>query len=71
VILAGSIGIVHGQGLLSSVLATTAAVIAVQMGYLIGMVARAATEHGITAARKSRGERRPGLYEWFSHFTRP
>ena len=65
------IEIVHGQGSLWTALATTAAVIAIQMGYLIGMVARAGTHHGVTAVRKSAGRRRPSLYRWFNDFIRP
>jgi hypothetical protein len=65
------IEIVHGQGSLWTALATASAVIAIQMGYLIGMVARAGTHHGVTAVRKSAGQTRPSLYEWFNDFIRP
>lgn len=65
------IEIVHGQGSLWTALATAGAVIAIQMGYLIGMVARAGTHHGVTAVRKSAGQQRPSLYEWFNDFIRP
>jgi hypothetical protein len=70
VVLTSLAEIVHGQGLLWSALATVAAVVAIQMGYLIGMVARAGTHHGVTAVRKSAGQPRPSLYEWFNEFIR-
>ena len=70
-LLTSSIEIVHGQGFLWSALATAAAVVAIQMGYLIGMGARAGTHHGVTAVRKSAGQPRPSLYEWFSDLIRP
>lgn len=66
VIVACSIEIVHGQNWLSCALVTTAAVIAIQMGYLIGMIARAGTDRGVTVARDSVGRPRPGFYEWFN-----
>jgi hypothetical protein len=71
VVLTSSIEIMHGQDLLSSALATTAAVIAIQMGYLIGVVARARTDYGATAARKSGEQRQPGFHRWFSSFIFP
>jgi hypothetical protein len=71
VLLSGLIEIVHGQGFLWSALVTAAAVVAIQMGYLIGVVARAGTHRGVTAVRKSAGQPRPSLYEWFSDLIRP
>jgi len=71
VVLTGLIEIVHEQGFLWSALATVAAVIAIQMGYLIGMIVRAGTQHGVTAVRKSAGQPRPSLSEWFNDFIRP
>lgn len=71
VVLCVLIEIVHGQGFIWSSLTTTAAVIAIQMGYLIGMAARAGTRHGVTAVRKSAGRQRPSFYEWLNDFIRP
>ena len=65
------IEISHGQGSFRSALVTTAAVIAMQMGYLIGMAARAGTHHGVTAVRRSARRPRPSLYERFSDFIGP
>jgi hypothetical protein len=65
VVLTSSVEIMHEQGSLSTALVTTTAVIAIQMGYLIGMVLRAGTDNGVTAARKSI-ERRRGFHNWFS-----
>jgi len=42
-------------------LVTTAAVIAIQIGYLIGMVVRVGTDSGVTAARKSVEQRQHGF----------
>jgi hypothetical protein len=71
VVFTSLVEIFHGHGLLWSALATVAAVIAIQMGYLIGMVARAGTHHGVTAVRKSAGQPRPSLYERFNDLIRP
>jgi hypothetical protein len=65
------IEMVHGQGSLWTGLVTAAAVIAIQMGYLIGMVARAGTHHGVTAVRKSARRPRPSLHDWLNNFIRP
>ena len=59
------IEISQGQGSFWSALVTAAAVIAIQMGYLIGMAARAGTHHGVTVVRRSAGRPRPSLYERF------
>jgi hypothetical protein len=53
VVLTSSFEIMHEQGSLSTALVTTAAVIAIQMGYLIGVIVRVGTDSGVTAARKS------------------
>jgi hypothetical protein len=45
-------------------LVTTAAVIAIQIGYLIGMVVRVGTDSGVTAARKSVEPRQHGFQNW-------
>lgn len=71
IVLTCSVEIMHQQGPLSTALVTTAAVIAIQFGYLIGSVARAGTDHGVTAVRKSGEQRQPGFYKWFSSFIRP
>ena len=70
-VLTSLIEIVHGQGSLWTALATAAAVIVIQMGYLIGVLARAGTHHGVTAVRKSAGRPRPSFYEWLNDFIRP
>jgi hypothetical protein len=71
VVLTCLIEISHQQGTLWSALVTTAAVIAIQIGYLMGMAVRVGTRHGITAVRRSAGRPRPSFYEWFSDFIRP
>ena len=71
VVLTCLIEISHEQGALWSALVTTAAVIAIQIGYLMGMAVRVGTHHGITAVRRSAGRPRPSFYEWFSDFIRP
>jgi hypothetical protein len=65
VALTSSVEIMHEQGSLSTALVTTAAVIAIQLGYLIGAVARAGIDHGFTPAQKSVGPQRPGFHNWF------
>jgi hypothetical protein len=42
----------HQEGSVLTALVTTAAVIAIQMGYLIGVLARMGTDHGIKATGK-------------------
>jgi hypothetical protein len=54
----------HEGGSLSTALVTTAAVIAIQIGYLIGMVMRVGTDSGVTAARKSAEPRQHGFQNW-------
>jgi hypothetical protein len=71
VVLTSSFEIMHEQGSLSTALVTTAAVIGIQMGYLIGVIVRVGTDSGVTAARKSGEPRQPGFYKWFSSFIRP
>jgi hypothetical protein len=66
-VLTVSIAVVHGQGTLSAALVTVAAVVAIQIGYLVGVAVRAGIDHGVTAARKSIGQPRPSLYEWLNH----
>ena len=51
VILTSSFEIIHERGSLTTALVTTAAVIAIQMGYLIGVVVRVGTDSGLTAVR--------------------
>jgi hypothetical protein len=60
----------HQQGSVSTALVTTSAVIAIQMGYLIGVVVRMGTDGGVMAARKPVAERQHGLHKWFSSFLR-
>jgi hypothetical protein len=60
----------HEQGSLSTALVTTAAVIAVQMGYLIGMVVRMGTDRGVTVAQKPVEKRQHGFHNWFNSFVR-
>jgi hypothetical protein len=60
----------HEQGSLSTALVTTAAVMAIQMGYLIGVVVRVGTDSGVTTARKSAEQRQRGFHNWFSSFVR-
>ena len=59
----------HEQDSLSTALVTTAGVMAVQMGYLIGVVVRVGTDSG-TTARKSAEQRQHGFHDWFSSFVR-
>jgi len=63
VVLTSSVEIIHGQGSLSTALVTAAAVIALQMGYLIGVLVRLGTDSGVTAARKSVDERQHGFHK--------
>lgn len=67
VVLTAAISIGHEQGTLSTALVTVAAVVAIQIGYLVGMAARAGTDQSVTAARKSVGRPRPRFYEWLNH----
>jgi hypothetical protein len=53
VVLTSSVEFMHEQGSLSIALVATAAVIALQMGYLIGVIVWVGTGNGVTAARKS------------------
>jgi hypothetical protein len=71
VILACSFEIIHEQGSLSTALVTTAAVIAIQMGYLIGVAVRVGTDSGLTAARGSAEQQRRSLQSWFRSFIHP
>jgi hypothetical protein len=57
IVLSCSFEIMHEQGSVSTALVTTAAVIAVQMGYLMGMLVRIGTDRGVTAARKPVAQR--------------
>ena len=70
VVLTSSVEIMHEQGSLSTALVTAAAVIAIQMGYLIGVLVRVGTDSGVTAARKSVEQRQHGFQNWFSSFVR-
>jgi hypothetical protein len=71
VVLTGSVEIMHQQGSLSTALVTTAAVIAIQMGYLIGVVVRVGTDRGISVARRSTEHRHRGLQSWFRSLILP
>ena len=70
IVLSCSFEIMHEQGSVSTALVTTAAVIAIQMGYLIGVLVRVGTDSGVTAARKAGGQRQHGFQNWFSSFVR-
>jgi len=62
--------IMHEQGSVSTALVTTVAVIAIQMGYLIGVLVRVGMDSGVTAAPKAGGRRQHGFQNWFSSFVR-
>ena len=66
VILTSSVEIMHEQSSLSTALVTTAAVIAMQAGYVIGVVVRAGTDSGVTVARRS-----TGLHSWLRSLIHP
>jgi hypothetical protein len=70
IVLTCSFEIMHEQGSVSTALVTTAAVIAMQMGYLIGVVVRIGTDRGVTAARRPVERQQHGFYNWFSSFVR-
>jgi hypothetical protein len=70
IVLTCSFGLMHQQGSVLTALLTTAAVIAVQMGYLIGVVVRMGTDRGVTAARRPVEQRQHGFHNWFSSFVR-
>ena len=65
VVLASSFEIMHERGALTTALGTTVAVIAIQIGYLIGVVARVGTDSGLTAARRSEERQQRSLKSWF------
>ena len=65
VILTSSSEIMHERGSLTTALVTTAAVIAIQMGYLIGVVVRVGTDSGLMAARRSEERQQRNLKSWF------
>jgi hypothetical protein len=65
IVLACSFEIMHEQGSVSTALVTTVAVIAIQMGYLIGVVVRIGTDRGVTATRKPVEQRQHGFHNWF------
>jgi hypothetical protein len=69
IVLTCAVEIMHEQGSVSTALVTTAVVIAIQMGYLIGVLVRVGTDSGVTAARKA-GQRQHGFQKWFSSFVR-
>jgi len=71
VVLTSSFEIMHERGSLTTALVTTAAVIAVQMGYLIGAVVRVGTDSGLTAARRSEEQQQRSLKSWFRSFVHP
>jgi hypothetical protein len=71
VVVTSSVEIMHQQGSLSTALVTTAAVIAIQMGYLIGVVVRAGTDNGVTVARRSTEQRQRSLQSWFRSLIHP
>jgi hypothetical protein len=70
VVLTSSFEIMHERALLTTALATTAAVIAIQVGYLIGVVVRVGTDSGLTAARRSE-EQQGSLKSWFRSLIHP
>jgi hypothetical protein len=65
VILTSSFEIMHERGSLTTAFVTTAAVIAIQMGYLIGVVVRVGTDSGLTAVRGSEEQQQRSLKSWF------
>ena len=65
IVLTCAVEIMHEQGSVSTALVTTAAVIAIQMGYLIGVLVRIGTDRGATAARKPIAQRQHDFHNWF------
>src|SRR5499427_6653638 len=70
VILTSSFEIMHERGSLTTALVTTAAVIAIQMGYLIGVVVRVGTG-SLTAVRRSEAQPQRNLKSWFRSLIHP
>ena len=70
IVLTCAVEILHEQGSVSTALITTAAVIAIQMGYLIGVVARMGTDRGVTVDQKPVEKRQHGFHDWFNSFVR-
>jgi hypothetical protein len=68
IVLTCSFELMHQQGSVLTALVTTAAVIAIQMGYLIGVVVRIGTDGGVTAARRPVERPQHGFHNWFSSF---
>jgi len=71
VILTSSFEIMHERGSLTTALVTTAAVIAIQMGYLIGVGVRVGTDSGLTAVRRSEEQPQRNLKSWFRSLIHP
>ena len=71
VILTSSFEIMHERGPLTTALVTTAVVIAIQMGYLIGVVVRVGTDSGLTAVRRSEEQQQGSLKSWFRSLIHP
>jgi hypothetical protein len=71
VILTSSFEIMHERGPLTTALVTTAVVIAIQMGYLIGVVVRVGTDSGLTAVRRSEEQPQRNLKSWFRSLIHP
>jgi hypothetical protein len=60
----------HEQGSISTALVTAVAMVAIQMGYLIGVVVRIGTDRDVAAARKPVEQRQHGFHNWFNSFIR-
>ena len=71
VVLTSSFEIMHERGPLTTALVTTAVVIAIQMGYLIGVVVRVGTDSGLTAVRGSEEQQQRSLKSWFRSLIHP
>jgi len=71
VVVTDSIEIAQGQDAWSSALTTLAAVIAVQMGYLIGVAAGFVADRDVTISQKALDRVPLGFVEWFSRFIHP
>ena len=71
VVLTSSFEIMHERGSLITALVTTAAVIAIQTGYLIGVVVRVGTDSGLTAVRSSEEQQQRNLKSWFRSLIHP
>ena len=71
VVVTDSIEIAQGQDAWSSALTTLAAVIAVQMGYLIGVAAGFVADRDVTISQKALDRASLGFVEWFSRFIHP